>query len=93
MKSQQLPLLAQSIGIWSARRISFFAVSCGGLFTVHDGRDNIGRQQGKTQELGDVTRCNALLTGDGVQRELRALHQTLMNIMRAGDNSQQAGIG
>ena len=93
MKSQQLALLTPVD--WDLEREAHQLL--GGklrrVLAVDDGGDNVRRQQRQTQQSGYVTRRNALLIGDDVQQQVSALDQALMNIMGAGDNSQQAGIG
>jgi hypothetical protein len=61
MESQQLALLGPVD--WDLEREAH-QLLCGELrriLAVDDGGDNVGRQQGKTQKPGDVTRRNALL--------------------------------
>jgi hypothetical protein len=81
MKSKQLALFGPVS--WDFEREAY-QLLCGELgpgLAADDGGDNVGSQQGQTQQAGNVTRRNALLAGDGVQGQVSALHQACVDIV------------
>src|SRR5437763_15736877 len=63
------------------------------LATVDNGRCDVRRQPGKTQEGINVGGAHTLVARDVVYGQVGILTQPPLDIVRASDNSEQARIG
>jgi hypothetical protein len=64
-----------------------------GFSAIDDGRGDVGRQPRKTQEGVEVGSRHVFFASDVMHRQLGVLAQAGLDVMRAGNDSEQAGIG
>ena len=60
---------------------------------IDDGRGDVGRQPGKTQEGIEVGCRHLLFASDIMHGQLGVLDQTRLDVVSARNDSEQAGIG